>query len=588
YNAKNTGRPFDAANKYTSKYLDIANTPLYPFGYGLSYTKFELSNLQLDKLQILPTGNVKVKVDVANMGKRAGEEVVQLYIHDVAASVTRPVKELKGFQKVALKAGEKRTLEFTLTPEDLKFYDRDLKPTIENGEFQIYVGTSSDSGLQTSFEVVDKISAKPTTAQKIENEPADPAPTAPQATAQISKEDEAFLDDLQKKTFDFFWENSNPKNGLTLDRTGADGTRKSSTHPSYNIASSASTGFALSSYCVGATRGWVSPEQAKERTRNTLDFFANKAFNKNGWFYHWMDYETGERRWTSEISSIDTALLMGGVLTVKQCFADNKEIVNLADLIYKRIDFQWMLNGDPYLLSHGWRPENGFIANRWRDYSEDKMLYLLAIGSPTHPIPPQAWNAWERTWKEYGGYRYLAAVSPLFIHQFSHAYVDFRGRREHRPPYVDYFENSVKATRAQQKFFVEVLSKDFPKYSATIWGLTASDSEKGYIAWGAPPREPAIDGTVVPCAPAGSLMFAPDITLPTLKAMKDQYGDRVYKKYGFVDAFNPNGKWTDSDVIGIDLGITVASIENLRSGKIWYWFMQNDEIRRGLKRATIF
>ncbi len=587
YNAKNTGRPFSADNKYTSKYLDMPNTPLYSFGYGLSYTKFELGNLQLDNVQILPTGNVKVKVDVTNIGKRDGEEVVQLYIHDVAASVTRPVKELKGFQKVLLKAGEKRTLEFTLTPKELTFLDRNLKPTIETGEFQVFVGTSSDGGLQTSFEVVNKISARPT-AQNIVNEPADPAPTAPQATAQISKEDDAFLEDLQKKTFDFFWENSNPKNGLTLDRTGADGTRKPSTHPSYNIASSASTGFALSSYCVAAERGWVTKNQAEERTEKTLNFFSNKAFNKQGWFYPWMVYVTGERRWNSEVSSIDTALLMGGVLTVKQCFADDKEIVNLAVLIYKRIDFQWMLNGDPYLLSHGWRPENGFIANRWRDYSEDKMLYLLAIGSPTHPIPQQAWNAWERTWKEYGGYRYLAAVSPLFIHQFSHAYVDFRGRREHRPPYVDYFENSVKATRAQQKFFVEVLSKDFPKYSATMWGLTASDSEPGYIAWGAPPREPAIDGTVVPCAPAGSLMFTPDITLPALKAMKNEYGNRVYKKYGFVDAFNPNGKWTGSDVIGIDLGITVASIENLRSGKIWYWFMQNEYARRAFKLIGLY
>ena len=587
YNHKSTGRPFQADQKYTSKYLDIPNTPLYPFGYGLSYTKFELSNLQLDKLQILPNGSVKVRADITNTGKRAGEEVVQLYIRDVAATVTRPVRELKGFQKVSLRAGEKRTLEFNLAPEELKFLDRDLKWTVEPGEFQVFVGTSSDGGLQTSFEVVNRISAKPV-AQKIENEPVDAAPVSAVPAAQISAEDDAFLGDLQKKTFDFFWENSNPKNGLTLDRSGADGVRHPPVHPSHNIASSAATGFALSSYCVAADRKWITPAQAKERTRVTLDFFANKAFNKNGFFYHWMDYETGERRWTSEISSIDTALLLGGVLTAKQCFSDDKEIVGLADQIYRRIDFPWMLNGDPYLFSHGWRPENGFISSRWRDYSEDKILYLLAIGSPTHPIPPQAWNAWERTWKEYGGYRYLAAVSPLFIHQFSHAYVDFRKRREHRPPYVDYFENSVKATRAQQKFFAEVLKKDFPKYSETMWGLTASDSERGYIAWGAPPREPAIDGSVVPCAPAGSLMFAPDITLPALKAMKNEYGERVYKKYGFVDAFNPHTKWTGRDVIGIDLGISLVSMENLRSGKIWYWFMQNDEIRRALKRVALY
>ena len=140
--------------------------------------------------------------------------------------------------------------------------------------------------------------------------------------------------------------------------------------------------------------------------------------------------ETGERRWNSEISSIDTALLLGGVLTVKQCFKDDREIVNLADKIYRRVDFRWMLNGDPLLLSHGWRPENGFIPNRWHDYSEQMILYLLAIGSPTTPIPSRAWYALERPWQEYDEYRYLAAVSPLFIHQFSHAWVDFRNRRE--------------------------------------------------------------------------------------------------------------------------------------------------------------
>jgi hypothetical protein len=288
------------------------------------------------------------------------------------------------------------------------------------------------------------------------------------------------------------------------------------------------------------------------------------------------------------LSSIDTALLLAGVLTVRSCFSGDQEIVALADKIYDRVDFQWMLNGDPYLLSHGWRPESGWIPNRWHDYSEQMVLYLMAIGSRTKPIPPQAWYAWERTWYEYGKFRYLAAVSPLFIHQFSHAWVDFRGRRERRPPYVDYFDNSIQATRAQRQFFMDVLRKDFPKYGPNMWGLTASDYQGGYIAWGAPPRHPATDGSVVPCAPAGSLMFAPDITLAALRNMKEQYGDKVYGKYGFADAFNPHNGWVNRDVIGIDLGISLLSIENLRSGKIWYWFMQNDEIRRALRRVSLY
>jgi hypothetical protein len=546
-----------------------------------------LSDLRLDKSQILPTGSVRVSADVQNTGSREGDEVVQLYIHDVAASITRPVKELKGFKRVTLRPGEKQRVEFTLSPKELAFLGRDLKPIVEPGEFIVYVGTSSEGGLQSTFAVVDRLSATSESKPTVPLTDAGPAPAAPVPAAKISAEDDAFLEDLEKRTFQFFWDHSDPDTGLTLDRARTNGEAPPANHASHNIASTASTGFALSGYCIAADRGWITPAQARERARKTLDFLANKFEHKNGWFYHFIDQKTGERRWNSELSSIDTALLLGGVLTVKNCFSDDREIVQNADKIYRRVDFKWMLNGDPYLLDHGWRPESGWIPNRWHDYSEQMMLNLMAIGSPTSPIPPQAWYAWDRTWKEYGKYRYLAAVSPLFIHQFSHAYVDFRGRRERLPPNVDYYENSVKATEAQRQFFIDVLSKDFPKYGPNMWGLTASDSAKGYIAWGAPPREPAIDGTVVPCAPGGSLMFTPAISLGALKEIKAKYGDKIYGKYGFTDAFNPQTGWVNSDVIGIDLGITLLSAENLRSGKVWYWFMQNPEIRAAMKSASL-
>ena len=587
YNHKNTGRPFKASEKYSSKYTDIANTPLYPFGYGLSYTKFSLDNLKLDKLQIKPTESVKVSVDVSNTGKVSGDEVVQLYINDVAASVTRPVKELRGFKRVTLKAGEKQTVEFVLSREHLEFLGRDLKPVLEPGEFQVFVGTSSDNGLQSTFEVVTAYSPAKSKAAAQDTGPIEPAPAAPIPAAAVSPQDDAFLEDMQRRSFQYFWDHTNPANGLTLDRASTDGKPKPRDHHAYNIASTAASGFALSGYCVAADRRWEPKTDVVKRTKNALEFFANRAFNKNGWFYHWMDYETGDRRWNSEISSIDTALLLGGVLTVRNCFSDDKDIVRLADQIYRRVDFNWMLNGDPYLLSHGWRPESGWIPNRWNDYSEQMILYLLAIGSPTHPIPARSWNALKRDWREYGGFRYIAAVSPLFIHQFSHAWVDFRNRREKRPPYVDYFENSVNATRAQQKFFAEVLSKEFPKYSATMWGITASDSQRGYVAWGGPPRDDHTDGTVVPCAAAGSLMFTPEITLPVLKEIKSKFGDKTYGRYSFADAFNPHNGWVNDDVIAIDLGISLVSAENLRSGKVWYWFMQNDEIRRALKLVSL-
>jgi hypothetical protein len=371
-----------------------------------------------------------------------------------------------------------------------------------------------------------------------------------------------------------------------LDRAGTNGAPHPPGHPSYNIASSAATGFALTGLCIAAERKWITREQVLERARRTLQFFANQAEHKNGWFYHWMDKVTGERRWQSEISSIDTALLLGGVLTVRQCFRDDKEIVQLATKIYDRIDFSWMLNGDPYLLSHGWRPENGFIRSRWNHYSEHASLYILAIGARTHPIPPLAWYAWRRDWVDFAGYRYLASVSPLFIHQYPQAWLDLRGRREDRSPFVNYYDNSIKATRAQREFFLS-LANEFPTYSANIWGLTASDSAKGYVAWGGPPRDPAIDGTVVPCAAGGSLMFAPDIALPALKEMKERYGKTIYGRYGFTDAFNPLTGWVNPDVIGIDVGMTLLSAENLRSGKVWHWFMKNLEIPRAMKRIGL-
>ncbi len=584
YNQKTTGRPLKALEKYSSKYLDIVNAPLYPFGYGLSYTRFQLVNLKLDKLRITPAETLKVSIDVFNRGRVRGDEVVQLYIHDFAASVTRPVRELKGFKRITLDPGAKRTVEFTLKAGDLKFLGRDMKPVLEPGEFQVIVGTSSDNGLQSVFELVDPRQG----TRPVADVPLDPPPAAPIPTASVSPEDDAFLEDLSRRAFRYLWDRTNPKNGLTLDRSPADGSDRKSDHRSYKIASIAASGFALSGNCIAADRGWITREQARDRTRTTLDFFANRTLHHNGWFYHFVDYETGERRWNSEVSTIDTTLLLGGVLTAKQCFSDDKTIVDLADKIYRRVDFKYMQAADPYLISHGWKPETGFLNNYWERYSEETMLYLLAIGSPTHPISPNAWYAFERPWNEYRGLRYIGSVSPLFIHQFSHAWVDFRNRQERRPPFINYFENSILATRAQQRFFTEVLSKEFPKYGPNMWGMTASDSQRGYVAWGAPPRHDRTDGTVVPSAPAGSLMFTPEISLPALRKMREEYGNKAYGPYGFADAFNPHTGWVGPDVLGIDQGITLLGAENLRSGKNWHWFMQNDEIRRALRRVSLY
>jgi hypothetical protein len=401
------------------------------------------------------------------------------------------------------------------------------------------------------------------------------------STAPFTQADERFLEDLERRSFEYFREQADPQTGLVPDRARMDGSPLDADHQ--NVASIAATGFGLTALCIAANRNWISHHEARERTRNTLKFFAHMAFHEHGWFYHWLDAKSGERRWKSEISSIDTALLLAGVLTVRQYFNDDSEISKLATKIYERVDFSWMLNHHPHLLAHGWKPETGFLKPRWDTYSEDTILYLLAIGSPTHPISPASWYAFWRDRYRYEGYAYFTTIGvPLFMHQYAHAWIDYRNRRETRGDRIDYFDNSIKATLAHRAFCIN-LAHDFPAFGPNIWGITASDSAKGYLAWGGPPRDPAIDGTVVPSAAGGSLMFTPELAVATLRAMHEKYGDRVYGKYGFVDAFNPKTGWVDTDVIGINVGIILLSAENSRSGNVWNWFMRNRDIPRAMR-----
>lgn len=396
----------------------------------------------------------------------------------------------------------------------------------------------------------------------------------------LTRADVELLEDLSHRAFLYFLEHADAGTGLVLDRVRTSGAAHAEGHPSHRIASSAATGFGLTALCAGAERGWVTRTEAVGRVLTTLRFFAERAPQERGWFLHWMDAATGERRWQSEFSSIDTALLLAGVLTARQCFREDPEVVRLSTLIYERVDFRWMLNGHPTLLSHGWRPETGFIKTRWDTYSEHLILQLLAIGSPTHPITPRAWRAWTRKRITYAGHTFMSD-GPLFIHQYTQGWADLRGRREDSYPFTDYYANSAAATRAHRQFCID-MAKEFPAYGPDVWGISASDSERGYVAWGGPPRDPAIDGTVVPYASAGSLAFTPDISLAALRALQEKYGEKTYGRYGFADAFNPNTGWVGPDVIGIDQGITLLAAENLRDGLVWRHFMKNREINRAL------
>ena len=398
----------------------------------------------------------------------------------------------------------------------------------------------------------------------------------------LSRDDDEFLEDLSKRAFLYFWERASSETGLVLDRA-----RNQEGEEKRNVASSAATGFGLTALCIAAQRRWMPREVLRARALATLRFYAETSVHEHGWFYHFVDASTGRRAWNCELSSIDTALLLAGVLTAREYFRD-PEITRLADAIYRRVDFRWMLNGHETFLALGWYPEKGFIPNRWDHSCELMILYLLAIGSPSTPIPPDSWYAWRRPVMTYSGRKYVSDAAPLFVVQYSHAWLDFRKRRESRGLRTDWFLNSVEATMAHRQFCIDLAKTSFPDcYSEDLWGITASDSAKGYVAWGGPPLHKSIDGSIVPCAAGGSLMFTPQLCVKALRAMKDKFGSRIWNRYGFCDAFHPLNGWVDLDVIGIDLGITLISAENARTGGVWRWFMRNQAIAGALAQVGL-
>jgi hypothetical protein len=399
---------------------------------------------------------------------------------------------------------------------------------------------------------------------------ASPAPQPP-----LSRDDQQFLEDLQHANFLYFWEQANPQTGLVKDRCNA-----RISNDSRNVASIAATGFGLTALCLGEKHGFVSRNDARNRVLATLRFLWKKLPTHRGFFFHFANISTGERMWDSEVSSIDTAILLCGILTCRQYFEEHSEVSNLAYEIFNRVDWTW-LSEDTSLLPQGWTPEIGFLPYHWDYYSELMMMYLLGLGSLTYPLRPETWNSWKRTTFEYDGLRYIGSFAPLFVHQYSQAWFDFRNKRD---KYADYFENSKIATEVHRRFCLE-LGKQFRDYGDDLWGITASDSAKGYVVWGGPPAIGPIDGTVVPAAAGGSLPFLPQESMQVLRNIRNKYGNRAWCRYGFVDAFNPLTNWYDNDVIGIDTGITMVMTENLRTGLVWNTFMKNLEARRGMERA---
>jgi hypothetical protein len=440
--------------------------------------------------------------------------------------------------------------------------------------------------------------------------------TGPVAPVSLTPRQSAFLDTLEQRTFNWFWEKTNAQNGLTPDRW-----------PAKSFSSVAAIGFALTAYPIGVERGYISRDQAAARTLTTLRFMYNApqgpqataVTGYKGFFYHFLDMNTGYRFETVELSTIDTSLLLAGVLFDQSYFTANNptesSIRAYADSLYLRVDWSYVRPRDP-LVSMVWTPEHGYIAADWHGLNEAIILNILALGSPTHPIDVSSWDAYRSTyqWADFYGQQHVN-FPPLFGHQYSHVWIDFRGIKDSymRDKGIDYFENSRRATYSQRAY-ATANPGDWKDYSADIWGLTAGDGPKDtvmfirgksrtfqtYTAHGASAQYVHDDGTIGPTAAGGSIPFAPEITVPALVAMREKYGDNVFGPYGFIDSFNPTFDanvathdghvvpgigWFDTDYLGIDQGPIIAMIENYRSDLVWKTMRNNKYIVSGLKKA---
>ena len=441
-------------------------------------------------------------------------------------------------------------------------------------------------------------------------------PTGPRAFAPSPRE-AALLDTVGERTFRWFWDTTDPNTGLTPDRW-----------PRRTFSSVAAIGFALTAYPIGAERGWITREQAADRTLGTLRYLwrlpqgdaPRGVAGYQGFFYHFLEFDTGTRYRDVELSTIDTALLLGGALFCQSYFTGSSSteqaIRAVSDSLYRRVNWPWFVQR-PHTLSMGWRPERGFIPSYWTGYNEAMLLIVLGLGSPTHPLEPAAWDAWTSTyrWSTLEGQEHLD-FAPLFGHQYSHAWIDFRGIQDAymRGKGIDYFENSRRAVLAQRSYAMRN-PLGWRGYDADVWGLTASDGPFGgtltidgtsrrfhtYWARGISTAEQNDDGTIAPTAAVASIAFTPELATRATVAMRERFGGLAWGQYGFLDAFNPTLRdttvrlqhgsvvpgqgWVDGDYLGIDQGPILAMLENWRSELVWNTMRRNPYIVQGLRRA---
>ena len=396
------------------------------------------------------------------------------------------------------------------------------------------------------------------------------------------EEDEKFLNMIEYQTFIFFLESTDER-GFTIESTA------------WPIGSSASSGFYLTSIPIAIERGWMSYEEGYQCVNTTLnsyyddpddpgDFFVE---SEHGFFPHWFNQETGKWNGVDCFSSIDTAILMAGVLTVRQYFADT-EIETVATKLYEEVDWEWMLNDDD-TLSMGWRPDTGFLSLRWQGYNEGMLAVLLALGSPTHPIPEESWDAWTRTYKhvEYKhgnqSYKFVESTSTsLFTYQYPLIWFDLKDKKDRKG--INYFQNSKNATLENRAYCIEN-PNEHKGYGPNVWGLTACECPLHGSNYGAHGPRQDDDGTIAPTGVGGAMIFTPHESIDALRYMKEAHGDWLWGEYGFKDAFNLDIDWFSPTYIGIDQGAILTMIDNYRSGPVQSLFMQNECAKKAMQKA---
>lgn len=398
----------------------------------------------------------------------------------------------------------------------------------------------------------------------------------PSGLSTLSRSDDPW-DDVQQRAFRFFVEQADPKTGLVKDR--ADNSKADS----YTVASIASTGYGLAALAVGLRRGWIAREAAMEQALRSLRFLLTGMRQENGWTYHFVDMRTGERVWDSEISTIDTALLVAGALVCGEALGG--EARGLANQLYDRLDWHWAMTNDgsrpeKRTLTHGWKPEEGFLPYEWDSYSEGLLLYLLGLGARNRPLPRECWASWPRATMRYAGWESLQG-GPIFLHQMPHNFFPLRERRCRLG--WDYWVSAVNATFINRQYCLDQQRRAGDD-SPAFWGLNASDGPSGYKAYGVFGSE---DGTYSPTGMLASAPLAPQLCAEALGALKAYDGGRLLGKYGFANAFNPRRSWVSPDVIGIDLGMALLAIENHRSGHVWKLMERHPLVARAYGSAGL-